>query len=241
MQRKTINRTKKMKKFRSNLKLTILSILAIVAYIFMVGYSFSKEIDDFWMGLNAGISQAEMESETAETKQSEEVYYLNLKPKNGHFSFPDSVKNTKNNNFVKYRSHYIKAQTAFDNDTVKTVQGLQTTSFILASILLIFIIYIPILFFKFIFSLIDEIIFDNKNIKLLRRLGIVLITFYLLYFAFDWCSTLINKSLFEFENYKIAVTSDADFIWVVLGIVVLLFAEILSRGYTIKEEQDLTI
>lgn len=222
-----------MKKFRSNLKLTILSILAIMAYIFMVGYSFSKEIDDFWMGFNSGISQAEMGTET--------VYYLNLKPKNGHLSFPDSVKNTKHNNCVKYRSHYIKAQTAFDKDTVKTVQGLQTTSFILAFILLIFIIYIPILFFKFIFSLIDEVIFDNKNIKLLRRLGIVLITFYLLYFAFDWCSTLINKSLFGFENYKIAVTSDADFIWVVLGIVVLLFAEILSRGYTIKEEQDLTI
>ena len=46
--------------------------------------------------------------------------------------------------------------------------------------------------------------------------------------------------MFDFADYTIQ-REPTDLIWLLLGIVVLLFAEILSKGSKIQEEQDLTI
>ena len=50
----------------------------------------------------------------------------------------------------------------------------------------------------------------------------------------------MNIQVFEFRDYVIQF-EQADLIWVLLGVVVLLFAEVLSRGSQLKEEQELTI
>lgn len=223
------------------LRLTVLSILAISAYVFMVGYSLGKETDDFLLGWNMGQTQAEIDNGVKSEEEFQDVYYLNLKPKSGYLSFPDSMTNLKDNHSVAYRSHYVKAQTHFDKTKLKEVKRYKIFRGIFTAVVFILLIYIPVLFFKFVFSLIKEVVFDKKNIKTLRKLGVSLILFYLVYYAMDWCSLLINRTLFEFQHYKIAQSTDSDFIWVLLGIVVLLSAEVLSRGSKLQEEQELTI
>jgi hypothetical protein len=49
-----------------------------------------------------------------------------------------------------------------------------------------------------------------------------------------------NCQLFDFNGYTLKIDS-VDPIWLLLGIVVLLIAEIISRGNALKEEQELTI
>lgn len=229
-----------MKATRSNFKLIIFSILAVTAYIFMIVYSFTRDMDDFYLGYDQGANQALFEvGEIPEPPK--EVYYLNLMPKSGHLSFPDSIKNLTTNSYVHFRPHYIKSETTFDTNLTKKIIGYGITQGIISFIIMILLVLIPILFFKFIASLMNEVIFHKKNIRILRHLGYAILTLYAGFFMYEWCSLKVNRILFEFENYKIVFSNDAQFIWVFIGIVILLFAEILSRGCKLKEEQDLTI
>lgn len=230
-----------MKKTHHKLRITALAILAVCAYVFLVGYTFGKEIDDFFLGWNMGKTRAEIDNGVRKEEPLKEVYYLNLKPHAGYLSFPDSMTNLKDNRKVEYRSHYVKALTSFNKDSLKEVRGYEIARITFGVIVFILFLYIPVLFFKFIFSLMDEVVFQKRNIRTLRRLGVSLIALYVLYYAMDWCSLKINQALFSFEHYRISQNTDSDFIWVLLGIVVLLFAEILAKGSTLQEEQELTI
>ncbi|VBB47140.1 membrane hypothetical protein [uncultured Paludibacter sp.] len=238
---KVIQNLRKMKKNSYKIRLIILSVLAIMVYVFMIGSSFVKDIDDFFLGMEQGKTNAKMKKEYASDKKIEDVYYLNFLPKHGFKSFPDSMINLKNGDVVRFRSHYVKAKVSFSQTQLDKVKKYKVAENILIVISLFFIFYIPILFFKFVFSLMGEVIFDKRNIKILRKLGISLILFYAVYYAFYWCSFKISQTLFDFSNYKITISLDPQVIWVLLGIVVLLFAEILSKGSRMQEEQDLTI
>jgi len=116
----------------------------------------------------------------------ENVYFLNFLPKQSFLSFPDSMVNSVNNEIVRFRSHYIKAKVSFNKTQLEKVKKYKIAENILIIISLFFIIYIPILFFKFIFSLMGEVIFNKRNIKILRRLGLSLILFYVAFYAFYW-------------------------------------------------------
>lgn len=49
---------KKMKGKSYKIRLIVLSTLAIVVYIYMIGSSFVKEIDDFYLGMELGKAKA---------------------------------------------------------------------------------------------------------------------------------------------------------------------------------------
>lgn len=51
---------------------------------------------------------------------------------------------------------------------------------------------------------------------------------------------MILRSIMEIENYQIVV-GQPDYMMLVLGLVILIMAEILKMSLKIKEEQDLTI
>ena len=85
-----------------------------------------------------------------------------------------------------------------------------------------------------------EVIFDKKNIRYLRKIAVLLIVYYIVDFITNYISYRMNVSLFDFTDYNI-LREPGDMIWLLLGIVLLLFAEILTKGSKIQEEQDLTI
>jgi len=223
-----------MKTKSHKIRLTILSVVAIVAYVCMVGSSFISEIDDFYLGIDEGHSHATNDKLIS-------VYFLNFQPKNGYLDFPDSMINLRNNKYVKFRSHYVKAKVRFQESELNKVKSLKVARDAFGIISIVLLIYIPILIIRFLLSLSDEIVFKKKNIRILKQLGISLILYYIIYYAFYWYSFKINQTLFDFANYKITQSFETDFAWVLVGVFVLLFAEILSKGSEIQEEQDLTI
>ena len=67
-----------MKLNHSKSKITILSILAICAYIFLISYSFICDIDDFYLGFNRG-----MNDNLSGFDEPKDIYYLSLNQKTG--------------------------------------------------------------------------------------------------------------------------------------------------------------
>lgn len=230
-----------MKKYYSNVRLTLFSFLSICVYLYMIGYSFGESIADFRLGFNLGAEHAKMDKQAPEKRSYREVHFLSFKPTKGYMSFPDSIKNTLDGTYVHYRSQEIKVLTKIEGTGSQNTILYTIIKIITSFISTFFIIYLPILFIKTMISLMNEHIFDKKNIRRIRKMGISLIALYLFYFVFSWSSFKVEQSLFRFEDYELVFSPDSDMLWVLLGVVVLLFAEILARGYQLKEEQDLTI
>lgn len=211
-------------------KLTLLSILAILAYCLLLLSSIVDGWDDFKLGFKEGFKDT----------PKKEFYFVDMKAKQGFASFPDSIINIKTGDKVNIR--YDKAQL---KATIVPIQGkslfiYELIESLLALVIFFIGIYIPVLFFKLMSTLYLEVVFDEKNIRYIQKIGILLLLFYVVYFIFNYISYLVNISLFNFSNYTIQ-REPTDIVWILLGIVVLLFAEIVSKGSKIQEEQDLTI
>ena len=211
-------------------KLTLLSILAILAYCLLLLSSIVDGWDDFKLGFKEGFKDT----------PKKEFYFVDMKAKQGFASFPDSIINIKTGDKVNIR--YDKAQL---KATIVPIQGkslfiYELIESLLALVIFFIGIYIPVLFFKLMSTLYFEVVFDKKNIRYIQKIGILLLLFYVVYFIFNYISYLVNISLFTFSNYTIQ-REPTDIVWILLGIVVLLFAEIVSKGSKIQEEQDLTI
>jgi hypothetical protein len=211
-------------------KLTLLSILAILAYCLLLLSSIVDGWDDFKLGFKEGFKDT----------PKKEFYFVDMKAKQGFASFPDSIINIKTGDKVNIR--YDKAQL---KATIVPIHGkslfiYELIESLLALVIFFIGIYIPVLFFKLMSTLYLEVVFDEKNIRYIQKIGILLLLFYVVYFIFNYISYLVNISLFTFSNYTIQ-REPTDIVWILLGIVVLLFAEIVSKGSKIQEEQDLTI
>jgi len=211
-------------------KLTLLSILAILAYCLLLLSSIVDGWDDFKLGFKEGFKDT----------PKKEFYFVDMKAKQGFASFPDSIINIKTGDKVNIR--YDKAQL---KATIVPIHGkslfiYELIESLLALVIFFIGIYIPVLFFKLMSTLYLEVVFDEKNIRYIQKIGILLLLFYVVYFIFNYISYLVNISLFNFSNYTIQ-REPTDIVWILLGIVVLLFAEIVSKGSKIQEEQDLTI
>jgi len=211
-------------------KLTLLSILAILAYCLLLLSSIVDGWDDFKLGFKEGFKDT----------PKKEFYFVDMKAKQGFASFPDSIINIKTGDKVNIR--YDKAQL---KATIVPIHGkslfiYELIESLLALVIFFIGIYIPVLFFKLMSTLYFEVVFDKKNIRYIQKIGILLLLFYVVYFIFNYISYLVNISLFTFSNYTIQ-REPTDIVWILLGIVVLLFAEIVSKGSKIQEEQDLTI
>jgi len=222
-------------------KLGVLTVLAIIIYIALILSSFFAGIDDFMLGFEEGMKKGSCTKEDKiQTKNLTTVYFLDLKAKPGFSTFPDSIGNMKGNGKIAIR--YDKAQAHFDDFSEKGVNSSFYDIFqiLLTLLTLVIITLIPVLFIKLNVRLKKEMVFDKRNIKNLRGIGVLLLLYYLVLFLQNWLVYSMNIQMFEFKDYIIQF-EQADLIWVLLGVVVLLFAEVLSRGSKLKEEQELTI
>jgi hypothetical protein len=209
-------------------KLTALTILVTLAYCLLLFSSFTEGWDDFKLGFEEGYSF------------KLQTYFIDLKAKQSISSFPDSLTNIKTGKMVNIR--YDKAQLRASVIPVpeKTVGTYQLIETLISLISIFIVIYIPVLFFKLMKSLTHEVVFDKKNIRYLRKIGLLLIGYYIVDLTINYISYRINVTLFDFADYTIHRES-SEMIWLFLGFVLLLFAEILTKGSRIQEEQDLTI
>jgi hypothetical protein len=235
------------------LSLKTLVWLAGIAFGFMIVSSFVNEFEDFKMGFYAGSGRYIYEKQLDDTTESEndvdidkiqviasDVYFLKLEPKGSVFNFQDSLKNLKTNNNISTR--YFRMKAALPVSTVlpqklKIYDGLNTfLSFLIAAIYIFLFVNV-----YFLLSFLQrELVFNNKNIVQLRKIGVSLLLIFMLMSVYNYLSFLGNKILFEFEDYNILYDM-ADTVNLFLGIVILLMAEIINRGLKLKQENELTI
>jgi hypothetical protein len=228
--------------FLKTKRITILALLAGLAYAFMFFNSFASEWDDWQLSFNQkslsakynkwgdviGYNPVEMES-----------YRFSVEPIKGFASFPDSLVNLATNQVIKakYREMIVIGP-ATKTPTSSKIQNVFIV--ILAFLMLVASIGIPIHFYKLIGLLQKGFIFERKSIHLLRWLGFQLLFIYLAGILFLYLEHQISCSLFRFSDYEIAM-GKMDPIWLFLGIVVLLLAEVFSKALSLKEDQELTI
>lgn len=228
--------------FLKTKKLSILVILAGLTYAFLIFSSFAEGWDDMQRGWHEGNKVAEYNKwgDVIRYKPSEtESYILTLKAKKGFDSYPDSLLNLKLNQAVQTKySEMVVLGPKSDSKSQGFVFKLFALLF--AAVFFIVLIRIPIHFYKLISLIKKEIIFELEAVRKLRWLGFELL---LIYVAGNLVLYLSHREacyLFSFTNYEI-VMPVMDPIWLLLGIVSFLMAEILSKAIMLKEEQELTI
>ena len=190
--------------------------------------SFTNGWDDFKLGFEEGYSL------------KVQTYFVDLKAKESISTFPDSIKNLKTGTNINIRYYKARIRAAVISVTEKSIEIYQMLEIIISLIVLSIIICIPILFFKLMKSLIHEVVFDKINIRYMRIIALLLVVYYLIDLLTNYITYQMNVALFNFADYTIK-REPTNMIWLLLGCVLFLFAEILSKGSIIQEEQDLTI
>jgi len=227
---------------KTKLKFTKLALLTFVLTFFygiMVGNYIATEWDDIKLGFTQG-SNAISLSDNNDSLASCNTYFLQLKPKKGFISFPDSVVNQKNGQVLKAKLFDIRVAVPNGSSIHKSVRVYSILQLLLTLITLLVILFMPIQFIKLLDKIKNEIIFDERNAQILRKIGIGLIIFYILSFISNFISFKINKELFSLSEYSVDLNS-TNATSLIFGATVLIFAEIISRGLKLKEEHELTI
>ena len=217
-------------------KLSIFAILVGISYFAMVFFSFFNGWDDFRRGYTEGSNSRELKEDNKE--QTMFIAYM-LSDQTSIYHSADTLYNKRTNEkqpviISEARIYYPKA------DMPRSVKlGLGFSFFVTLPVLFLYVA-IPVKFGKLIYDISHEKIFTSLNIRRMRQIGL----FLLLVFAFMFVSELIHyfsiQILFDFESYKIHFRFQ-EFIWLVLGFISLLLAEVMDRAKTLKEEQELTV
>lgn len=229
-----------MKAFLNSSRLSILTVLAGLTYAFLVVCSFVDGWEDMKRGFSEGENNAKTESSNNDSKiKFGRTYYLNLEPKSGFSSYPDSLFNEIGNRSVNLCQQEIIVFGPVDKPTA-LAKWYNVFSNLVMLVVSITYFIIPFHFFRFMSLVKNNMIFEKENIKLLRWLGFELLVVYSGHVLFNFFECKINASLFSFSEYKIVMRS-MDVIWLLFGVVVLLFAAILSKAQELKEENELTI
>lgn len=210
------------------MRLTTLAILAVAAYVFMILLS----MGDLWEGFKLGLEDGH--------DKSHETHFVYLKTKEGVTHYPDSIVNLLTGNTLPISYDEAQLRTPLTETGNQGLTWIKLLEKLLAFTILFIMVYIPILFFRLMRALSRELVFDRRNIKHMRRIGFALLIFYISGQAMSLIDFLRLKQQFQFAAYEVE-WDQADPLVLLLGFVVLLFAEVLGRGSRIKEEQDLTI
>ena len=103
------------------------------------------------------------------------------------------------------------------------------------------IVWAVVLFIRLIVSINKSDIFNWKNVRRLRRLGILLIIGFVCTFLLAFLSFHNVEKVFSVTGYSLSMADMVHITSLVLGISALIVAEVFAIGLKMKEEQELTI
>lgn len=225
-----------MKKILLGRKVKVFVWLFVLAYGWMISSDIYNVWDDFVQGFVQGYDDA---NDPAERKFHFDVHSVTVKNKGDLFSFPDSIRDQRGQ-LLPASLHRLDVKTS--NDVTNSSKWNVYTGVLMGLSFLLFaaILYIPLQLFRFVKRINTGIAFDRHNVRWLRKSGITLVFVYLLMVVFEYLHLRANQCVFDFENYTLTMDS-TDGIYLVMGVGILLFAEVISSGIELKEEQELTI
>lgn len=150
--------------------------------------------------------------------------------------FRDSVYNEKSQSYVPaaYSSLLISVDT---HDSI----GKTVVTYLLIYLHLGFSLWALVLFIRLIISINKSDIFNWRNVRRLRRLGMALVTSFCCAFAAAYLSFISIDEVFSMAGYELNFSELTSTITLVLGLCSLIVAEVFAIGLKMKEEQDLTV
>lgn len=148
----------------------------------------------------------------------------------------DSVYNEKS-------GEYVPAMHAMMAVSVKTQEGAvsRVVSGLLDFAQLAAIVWSIVLFVKLIVAINRSDIFNWRNIRRLRRLGVLLIVGFGCSLLVEYLSLCSLREVLSLQNYDLVLSDMVDITTFVLGLTALIVAEVFAIGLKMKEEQELTI
>ena len=232
-----------MKKVFNQNRIIILSVLAGLAYVFiMLNYFYSdkESIRSGYDGDEFRIINNEQDFDESRSLNYPIMYFLEVKPLLGYRHFPDQVQNLKSGENYPVRYTQIEIALPETKELTGRVKYLNALNVVVVLFIVVIYVIIPFTFILLIRSLYNGWVFHFKNIKRTRKLGLLLIMIYLLGLLSDFISYTIHNELFRFQDYKVVFQFTQNYL-LIMGLSILLMSEILARGLKLKEEQDLTI
>lgn len=218
-----------------NRKIKIYSIVLAVVYVTMITYHVFKGFDDFKAGFEMGMSETK-------SGKNVEIYHFKVEPVSGRYTFPSEVMNLLTNKPVSIEASEYKVKLfATDYIMPEWVSVLNAVRIIFTFLVLVVLFYIPVLFFSIIRSVTKDKIIDGRVIGKIKRIGWLLVGFFIYDFVFfKLLEPITVRHIMQFKDYNI-VSDFSDLTVLILGLVTLLMGEILNISLKLKEDQDLTI
>jgi hypothetical protein len=212
-----------------------------VIYASMLGYLLYQGVYDFYAGFKLGMEEAK--SAKSDGKRSEiGIYHFKVEPRMGRYTYPETIINNADGECVQAEVAEYKVKTTNMNNKLPAyIVVLGWVKSILAFVVLFALLYIPFLFFKTIASVVKNRVIDDKTISRIQRMGWIVTGYFIIdFFFYKIYEVVAVEHLFRLRHYQAAIDY-TDCILLILGIVLLLLAEILKVSLKMKEEQDLTI
>ena len=172
------------------------------------------------MGAQTGLELGKKGSDIAAYKELMNLKVVNLIPSSmeSFDFFRDSVYNEKSRSYVP--AAYSSLMVSVDShDSLWAV----------------------VLFIRLIISINKSDIFNWRNVRRLRRLGMALVVSFCCTFASSYLDFIGIDTVFSLHGYELSLSELVSTTTLVLGLCSLIVGEVFAIGLKMKEEQDLTI
>ncbi|EKU87681.1 DUF2975 domain-containing protein [Bacteroides oleiciplenus] len=214
-----------------------LNILCVIV-LFVLGYSVLETTYYVGMGIKAGIEKGfDSKIDVKEREEMTNLQVVQLVPKDlGGAILIDSVYNEKSGEYVPA----AYGQMIVSVNTQPSVLS-RIISFLILIADYVAIVWAVVLFIRLIVSINKSDIFNWKNVRRLRRLGVLLIISFACTFFTAFLSFYNVGKVFSVTGYSLSMADMVHITSLVLGLSALIVAEVFAIGLRMKEEQDLTI
>lgn len=200
------------------------------------------------MGIQAGWNYAKAEAEggnAGQTRMKElerlrNLTYISALPGllqgDSHQLLRDSVYNARTQCYVPaaYASLLVSVETRQNKATA-------VTSGVLGLLVFVATVWALVLFIKLIVRINKSDIFNWRNVRRLRRLGLLLLVAFGSTLLQEWLKLQAIRQALEIPGYDLTLPDTVKGSTLLLGLCALIVAEVFSIGLKMKEEQDLTI
>lgn len=214
-----------------------LNILCVIVLL-VLGYSVLEATYYLAMGFKTGIERGFNPGVDAKEKQEiANLQIVQLLPEDlGGDLLIDSVYNAKSGEYVPA----VYSQLIVSVDTKPSALS-RVTLLLVVFVNIVALIWAVVLFIRLIISINKSDIFNWKNVRRLRRLGMLLVVAFLLALFSTYISMYNVEKVFAMSGYSLIMGDMVRITSLVLGLSALIVAEVFAIGLKMKEEQDLTI
>ena len=145
---------------------------------------------------------------------------------------PDSVYNERTHSYIP---------AAYASLTVSIETRHKWVGNLLSLLILAANIWALVVFIRLVISINRSDIFCWRNVRRLRRLGVLLVVAFACSWLSAWVEVEAVRDVLSIPHYELTMTDVVDRISLLLGLCALIVGEVFAIGLRVKEEQDVTI